>query len=123
MASEMGRRHARLVQELVVRGSVAANVLVFDRVYDVASGGHGNRGVAAVAVAALLVNVLYYFAGRTRRAARLQAYLRMFVDITLITIGMAAAGGVAAGQYLAIYAIIPVYAGLVLSSPACLAAT
>ncbi len=91
-------------------------MLVFDRVFDMASGGHGNRAVAATALAALLLNLFYYVAARTRRAVRLQAYLRMFVDITLITVGMAAVGGVAAGQYLSIYAIIPVYAGLVLSS-------
>jgi signal transduction histidine kinase len=123
MAADLDRRYARLLQELAVRGSVAAAVLVFDRVYDFASGGHGNRGVAAIALAALLLNVFYYLAARTRRAARLQAYLRMFIDITLITLGMAAVGGVAAGQYLSIYAIIPVYAGLVLSSTACLLAT
>ena len=121
--SDVDHRHARLVQELLVRGSVAASVLVFDRVYDVATGGHGNRVVAATALAALLLNVFYYFAARRRRAARLQAYLRMFIDITLITIGMAGVGGVAAGQYLSIYAIIPIYAGLVLSSTACLVAT
>jgi signal transduction histidine kinase len=121
--SDVDHRHARLVQELLVRGSVAAAVLVFDRVFDVATGGHGNRGVAATALTALLLNVFYYFAARTRRAARLQAYLRMFIDITLITVGMAAVGAVAAGQYLSIYAIIPIYAGLVLSSTACLVAT
>jgi len=120
---EANRRHTRLVQELVVRASVAAAVLLFDRVYDLSSGGQGNRGVAAVALTLLFLNLFYYLAARTGRAPRLQAYLRMFVDIVLITVGMAAVGGVAAGQYLSIYAIIPIYAGLVLSSTACLAAT
>jgi signal transduction histidine kinase len=120
---EAKRRHTRLVQELIVRGSVAAAVLVFDRVYHLASGGRGNRGVAAVAMALLALNLFYYLAAGTGAGARLQAYLRMFVDIVLITVGMAAVGGVAAGQYLSIYAIIPIYAGLVLSSTACLVAT
>jgi signal transduction histidine kinase len=122
-AADIDRRHTRLVQELVVRGSVAVAVLAFDRVYDLASGGHGSRGVAAIAVGALLLNGFYYLAARTRRAPRLQAYLRMFIDILLVTLGLAAVGGVAAGQYLSIYAIIPIYAGLVLSSTACLVAT
>ena len=116
-------RHFRLVQELVVRGGVAGAVLVFDRVFDVFTRGGGSRTVAAVALAGVLLNVPYYFAARTGQARLLQAYGRMFIDIGLITMGLAGAGAVATGQYLSIYAIVPLYAGLVLSSRACLMAT
>src|ERR1700694_4849885 len=37
--------------------------------------------------------------------------------------GLVAAGGLAAAPYLGVYAIVPVYAGLVFSSRACLLAT
>lgn len=117
------RRHSRLVQELVVRGTVAATILIFDRVFDAVTRGGGSRTVAAAASAGLLLNVPYYFLARTGRAGLLQAYGRMFIDIGLITIGLAGAGAVAAGQYLSIYAIVTLYAGLVLSSRACLTAT
>jgi C4-dicarboxylate-specific signal transduction histidine kinase len=117
------RRHSRLVQELVVRGTVAAAILAFDRVFDAFTRGGGSRIVAASAVVGLLLNVPYYFLARTGWAALFQAYARMFIDIGLITMGLAGAGAVAAGQYLSIYAIVTLYAGLVLSSRACLAAT
>lgn len=121
-AADIERRHGRLVQELLVRGAVAAAVLLFDRVFDLVTGGHGNRGVAAAALAGLLLNLVYYLAARTGGALRVQAYLRMLVDVALVTIGMAAVGVGAASQYLSIYAIIPIYAGLMLSSTACLLA-
>jgi signal transduction histidine kinase len=121
--SDAHRRHSRLVQELVVRGGVAAAILIFDRVFDAFTPGGGSRTVAALALTGALLNVPYYFLAHTGRAGLLQAYARMFIDIGLITMGLAAAGAVAAGQYLSIYAIVALYAGLVLSSRACLAAT
>lgn len=117
------RRHARLVQELIVRGAVAAAVLVFDLVSSAVIPGHGNRAVTMAASGGLALNAVYYVAARTRRSPRLQAYARMFIDTALITAGLVGMGAVASGQYLSIYAIVPLYAGLVLSSTACLAAT
>ena len=54
---------------------------------------------------------------------RLQAYGRMLLDIVLITVGLYSAGGLAAAPYLAVYALVPVYAGIIFSSAACLLAT
>jgi len=120
---EADRRRARLVQELAVRAIVSAVVLVFDRVFDAFTRGGGSRIVAAVAAAGLLLNVPYYLLAWHGRAGRVQAYGRMFADIALITLGMMGAGVVATGQYLSIYAVVVLYAGLVLSRNACLAAT
>jgi signal transduction histidine kinase len=117
------RRQARLFQEIAVRGAVAAAVLLFDRAFDAFTRGGGSPTVAAAALVGLLLNIPYYFLARTGWAGRPQAYARMSVDIALITIGMMGAGGIAAGQYLSIYAVVALYAGLVLSSTACLAAT
>jgi two-component system NtrC family sensor kinase len=47
----------------------------------------------------------------------------MLVDIGLVTAGLYAAGGLAAAPYAAVYTIIVVYAGTVLSSLACLVGT
>jgi signal transduction histidine kinase len=102
---------------------VAAAVLVFDRVFDLTTRGGGSRIVAAAALAGLLLNVPYYFLARDGHAARVQAHGRMFGDLALITLGMTGAGVVATGQYLSMYAIVVLYAGLRLSRNACLAAT
>ena len=47
----------------------------------------------------------------------------MIIDVELITLGLYGAGGLAAAPYLGVYAVVPVYAGLVFSSRACLLAT
>lgn len=117
------RRHRRLVQELAVRALIAVAVLIFDSAFDVAMGGGGNRMVRAVALVGLLLNVPYYFAARGGRSGRAQAYVRMLIDVELMTLGLYASGGLAAAPYLGVYAIVPVYAGLALSSRAALIAT
>jgi C4-dicarboxylate-specific signal transduction histidine kinase len=116
------RQHRRLIQELAVRASVALAVLLFDVLSDV-SVGRGNRIVRLTAVLGMLVNLLYYAAARTAPAPRIQAYVRMFIDVELITLGLYGAGGLAAAPYLGVYAVVPVFAGLVFSSRACLLAT
>jgi signal transduction histidine kinase len=119
-----GDRHQRgLIQELAVRASVALAVLVFDVFFDLTTIGGGNRIVRLTALAGLLVNFAYYAAARIAPGARVQAYVRMFIDVELITLGLYGAGGLAAAPYLGVYAVVPVFAGLVFSSRACLLAT
>src|SRR5262249_23550763 len=118
-----GDRHQRrLIQELAVRTAVALAVLVFDVSFDLTVGG-GNRVVRFTALLGLVLNGAYYAAAHTAPAPRLQAYVRMLIDVELITLGLYGAGGLAAAPYLGVYAIVPVFAGLVFSSRACLLAT
>lgn len=117
------RHHRRLIQELAVRASVSLAVLVFDVFFDVSTSGGGNRIVRTTALIGLVVNVAYYAAAQVAPGARLQAYVRMLIDVELITLGLYGAGGLAAAPYLGVYAIVPVFAGLVFSSRACLLAT
>jgi signal transduction histidine kinase len=117
------RRRRRLIQELSLRASVALAILVFDIFFDFATRGAGNRIVRLAALAGLLVNAVYYVAARLAPWRRLQAYIRMIIDVELITLGLHGAGGLAAAPYLGVYAVVPVYAGLVFSSRACLIAT
>jgi C4-dicarboxylate-specific signal transduction histidine kinase len=117
------RHHRRLIQELAVRASVALAVLVFDVFFDLITIGGGNRIVRITALIGLLVNVVYYAAARLAPGARFQAYVRMLIDVELITLGLYGAGGLGAAPYLGVYAVVPVYAGLVFSSRACLLAT
>src|SRR4030095_923746 len=67
---------------------------------------------------ALVLNGPYYLALRTRRWMRGQAYIRMLVDVALLTAGLYGAGGLAAAQYIAVYMVVPVYAAFALSSAA-----
>src|SRR5215470_13755883 len=57
------------------------------------------------------------------RAFRAQAYVRMLVDLLLISLGLYFAGGLAAAHFLGVYLIVLIYAGMTFSSRACLAAT
>ena len=53
----------------------------------------------------------------------MQAYIRMLVDVALLTAGLYGAGGLAAAPYLAVYMVVPVYAAFVFSSRASAVAT
>ncbi len=117
------RHQRRLIQELAVRASVALVVLVFDVLFDLTSLGGGHRIVRMTAVIALVINFVYYAAARAAPGARAQAYVRMLIDVELITLGLYGAGGLTAAPYLCVYAVVPVFAGLVFSSRACLVAT
>ena len=117
------RHHRRLIQELTVRASVALAVLLFDVIFDLATAGGGNRIVRMTALIGLIVNLVYYAAARVAPGARIQAYVRMLIDVELTTLGLYGAGGLAAAPYLGVYAVVPVFAGLVFSSRACLLAT
>jgi two-component system NtrC family sensor kinase len=117
------RRRRRLLQELALRAGFGALVLIFDRAFEVGGVHGGNPGVRAVALVGIALNGPYYLAARRGRRLREQAYLRMVVDVVLITAGLAYGGGLAAAAFLGVYVIVPLYAGLVLSSSACLVAT
>lgn len=117
------RRRRRLLQELALRAGFGALVLAFDHAFEVGGVHGGNPGVRLVALVGIALNGPYYLAARRGRRLREQAYLRMVVDVVLITAGLAHGGGLAAASFLGVYVIVPLYTGLVLSSTACLVAT
>src|SRR2546428_630084 len=118
-AARLDRRRQRLRQELAVRAAVAMLIFVFD----LSTGRGPNPVVRIEAVLGLALNLPYYAFGRTNRWPRAQAYVRMVVDIVMITIGLGSAGGLDAAGFLAVYTIVPLYCGLVFSSSACVVAT
>ncbi len=118
-----GSRERRLRQELAIRGLVALAILGFHEVFR-ASTGRGSDSVILITILlGLFLNGPYYVMARIAPWPRLQAYGRMLLDIVLITVGLYSAGGLAAAPYLAVYALVPVYAGIIFSSAACLLAT
>jgi signal transduction histidine kinase len=117
------RRRRRLLQELGVRSLIAVLVLAFEEVFRLGTGRGADHAILAVALIGLGLNVPYYLAAETGRWARPQAYVRMLVDVGLITAWLTSVGGLAAAPYIIIYAIVPLYAGLVFSSVACVVAS
>jgi len=119
---DRGPRHRRgLYQEIIVRATVAALVFAFNEIESLA--GYTNPVTRAVSLLGLALNLPYFVAARTGWRLRLQAHVRMVGDVALLTAGLHGVGGLAAAQYIGVYAIIPVYAGLVLSSRACMLAS
>jgi two-component system, NtrC family, sensor histidine kinase HydH len=118
---EGSRRKRALHQELIVRLSVGALILLFNEFFTVAP--HARAVIRMTTLAALVLNLPYFLAAQTGVAVRAQAYVRMCLDILFITAGLYAAGGLAAAQYLAVYTIVAVYTGMVFSGRACLLAT
>jgi len=113
-------RHRRLLQELAIRGSVSLLVLIFNEVLGI---GAVSPVIRFTGLLGLLSNGPYYLAARTGLWPRGQAFGRMLADIVFLTVGLYSAGGLAAARYLGVYAIVPVYAGIVFSGGACLVAT
>lgn len=108
------RRRARLRQEFGVRIGVAVLVVAFNELFTL-----GNETSSVIRLTALIglgLNVPYLLGVRTGRALRAQAYLRVLVDVGLITAGLYGAGGLGAAQYIGIHAIVPVYTAIVFSS-------
>ena len=120
-ASETSRRRRALRQEVAVRATVALLMLVFNELLAVSA--HTRDVIRAAAVVGFLVNVPYYLAARSEWRRRLQAWVRMSADVAFITVGLYASGGLAAAAYVGVYAIIPVYTGIVFSSVACVVIT
>src|SRR6266850_1658163 len=116
------RRRHRLRQELAIRGGVSIFIIAFQIVFRLDFDGVG-RLVSLIALLSVLLNGLYYLTARGGQAYRAQAYTRMLVDVALITVGLYLAGGLGAAQYLGIYLIVTIYAGITFSSAACLVAT
>jgi signal transduction histidine kinase len=120
-ADEAPRRRHALNQELGVRAGVALLIFVFNELFAMTPAAHGVIRIATLL--GVLVNVPYYLAARTGRRRRLQVWIRMSTDVGFITAGIYAAGGLAAAAYLGVYAIVPVYTGIVFSSRASLVIT
>jgi len=117
----LGRR-LRLYQELTVRGGVALVIVAFQLVFPVEPPVIA-RCISLLALFGLFLNGPYFLAARDERAFRAQAYVRMLVDVLLISTGLYFAGGLAAANFLGIYLVVIIYAGITFSSRACLAAT
>jgi PAS domain S-box-containing protein len=115
------RRRRRLLQELAIRSLIALAIIVF--LVSISTPPGASRTVLGLAVLALALGAPYYLVGRTGRWPHTQAYVRMLVDVALVTVGLWSAGGLAAAPFLSIYLVVPVYAGIVFSSAACLVAT
>src|SRR5439155_23647 len=121
-AERQFRRRLRLYQELTVRGGVALVIVAFQLVFPVEPPVTA-RCISLLALLGLFLNGPYFLAARSGRAFRAQAYVRMLVDVLLISVGLYFAGGLAAAHCLGIYLIVMIYAGITFSSRACLAAT
>jgi PAS domain S-box-containing protein len=116
------RRRQRLHQELAVRGGVALVIIAFLLVFPLQLESV-SRGISLLALSGLLLNGVYYLAAQRGRTERAQAYARMLVDVVLISAGLYVAGGLAAAQFIGVYLIVAIYAGITFSSRACLLAT
>jgi C4-dicarboxylate-specific signal transduction histidine kinase len=104
-----------------VRIAVTSLLLLFNEA--VASDHAASSIVRLTAFIGLVLNVPYFQAVRTGVALRAQAYVRMLVDVALMTIGLYGAGGLGAAQYVGLYTIVPIYTAFVFSSRACVVAT
>lgn len=116
------RRRRRLRQEMLLRAAVGLLILTFDHLVPTGPEGAGNQVVRGTALTGVLLNIPYYLAARAGRWPRAQAYARLLIDTVLITIGLGSTGRLSAG-FLGVYTIVPLYAGLVFSSTACVVAT
>ena len=115
--ASLDKRQASLRQELIVRAAVAISVLVFNELF-----AFSHEAAAVIRLTALLglgLNLPYALAVRGGRSLRAQAYLRMLMDVGLMTAGLYGAGGLAAAPFIGIYAIVPVYTAIAFSSLAC----
>jgi len=115
------RRRRRQRQEFAVRVAVTSLLLLFNEA--VASDHMMSSIIRLTAFIGLVLNVPYYVLIRTGVGLRVQAYVRMLVDVALTTVGLYGAGGLAAAQYIGVYTIVPIYTAFVFSSRACVVAT
>lgn len=121
-----GERATRLRgirQELAVRVVVSVLILAFNEIFGVGPNAPGDLSLRLLAIGNLVLNIPYYLIARTGWRPRVQAYVRMLVDVTFLTAGLYDAGGIAAAQDLSVYVIVPVYTALMFSSTASLVAT
>ena len=121
-AERQFRRRLRLYQELTVRGGVALLIVAFQLAFPVEPPAF-SRCISLLALFGLFLNGPYFLAARNGRAFVAQAYIRMLVDVVLLSLGLYFAGGLAAAHFLGVYLIVMIYAGITFSSRACLTAT
>jgi two-component system cell cycle sensor histidine kinase/response regulator CckA len=121
-AERQFRRRLRLYQELTVRGGVALAIVAFQLAFAVEPPAFA-RYISLLALFGLFLNGPYFLAARSGRAFVAQAYVRMLVDVLLLSVGLYFAGGLAAAHFLGVYLIVMIYAGITFSSRACLTAT
>ena len=121
-AERQFRRRLRLYQELTVRGGVALVIVAFQLAFPVEPPTFA-RCITLLSLFGLFLNGPYFLAARDGRAFAAQAYVRMLVDVLLLSVGLYFAGGLAAAHFLGVYLIVVIYAGITFSSGACLAAT
>jgi signal transduction histidine kinase len=120
----VARRDLRQVrQELAVRASVCVLIFALNEWVHAGAGLEPDPTIRGATLTGVFLNGPFYLAARTQRATRLQAYVRMLADIALLTVGLLGAGGAAAAPYVAVYAIVPLYVGIIGSSTPCLVAT
>ena len=79
------RHHRLLMQELMVRATVAIVILIFAEVLTVALGSTVSSILRVAALAGLLVNMPWLLISRTGQMGRTFAYSRMLTDIGLLT--------------------------------------
>jgi len=121
-AERQFRRRLRLYQELAVRGGVALFIVAFQLAFPVEPPAFA-RCISLLALFGLFLNGPYFLAARNGRAFVAQAYVRMLVDVLLLSLGLYFAGGLAAAHFVGVYLIVMIYAGITFSSRACLTAT
>src|SRR4029450_1845959 len=113
-ADRQFRRRLRLYQELTVRGGVALVIIAFQLVFPVEPLAIA-RCISLLALFGLFLNGPYFLAARTGRAFRAQAYVRMLVDVLLLSVGLYFAGGIAAAHFVGVYLLVMVYRGISVS--------
>jgi two-component system, cell cycle sensor histidine kinase and response regulator CckA len=121
-ADRQFRRRLRLYQELTVRGGVALVIVAFQLVFPVEPPAF-SRCISLLALLGLFLNGPYFLAARNGQAFRAQAYVRMLIDVLLLSVGLYFAGGIAAAHFVGVYLIVMIYAGITFSTRACLTAT
>lgn len=102
--------------------AVIVLIVAFNELFGVGPNRPGDPALRMLGVIGLLLNGVYYALARAGWRLRAQAYIRMLIDVTLVTAGVYDAGGRAAAQDLIVYLIIPVYTALMFSSTASLVA-
>jgi len=120
-AERQFRRRLRLYQELTVRGGVALVIVAFQLAFAVEPPAFA-RCISLLALFGLFLNGPYFLAARNGRAFVAQAYVRMLVDVLLLSVGLYFAGGLAAAPFLGVYLLVMIYAGITFTSRACLTA-
>lgn len=123
LAFRARRQFHEVQQELGVRALLCLLIFALNEWVHASAGVPANPMIRGATLAGTLLNAPFYLGARDARRPEWQAYIRMMSDIILLTVGLLGAGGAAAGPYVAVYTLVPIYAGIMVSSTACLVAT